>query len=43
MNMFTLAGSATRKAATVVTYSQRCEVEVSLIAQKLSLETEWRL
>jgi len=43
MNMFTLAGSVARKDATVVTYSQRCEVRVSLIAQKLSLWAEWRL
>lgn len=43
MNMFTLTGSAARKDATVVTYSQRCEVEVSLIAQKLSSGTEQKL
>lgn len=39
MNMFTLAGSAARKDGTVVTHSQRCEVEVTLTAQNLSLGT----
>lgn len=37
MNMFTLAGSAARKDGTMVTYSQRCEV--TLTVQNLSLGT----
>lgn len=38
MNMFKLPGSAAGKEAAIVTYSQRREVEVSLIAQTICVK-----